>query len=205
MLVRQSAAKIVASFMAVVFLAIAFGLFPDSAWAASYPENENLSSEEVADRFALIDSSYEVGEAFSEVDADFVLRYGKKPTNGEVYRASQNFNVSGSGYGTSINATGSLYHNGVAPSYSYGGNVNINTTSGPTPKNLKLTIHCTSYGIIGSGGVGIIYNDEVSASRAWSSSFSAAPSRSYSGYMVSYSVYGWVDVTTSSGNFFTVR
>ena len=205
MLVRQGIARTAVLFAVAVFVAGILGAFTTPAWADSYPENENLSSQEITDRFKLIDASYEVGEAFSEVDADFVLRYGMKPVNGDVYRASQNFNVSGSGYGTSINATGSLYHNGVVPSYSYGGNVNINTTYGPTPKNLKLTIHCTSYGIIGSGGVGIIYNDEVSASKSWSSSFSASPSRSYSGYMVSYSVYGWVDVTTSSGNFFTVR
>lgn len=66
MLVKQSAVKVVVPFITVIFLAIAFGLFPDSAWAASHSENENLSSEEVADRFALIDSSYEIGEAFSE-------------------------------------------------------------------------------------------------------------------------------------------
>ncbi|MDO5024167.1 hypothetical protein [Slackia piriformis] len=60
MLVKQSAVKVAVPFITVIFLAIAFGLFPDSAWAASHPENENLSSEEVADRFALIDSSYEI-------------------------------------------------------------------------------------------------------------------------------------------------
>lgn len=70
---------------------------------------------------------------------------------------------------------------------------------------MTLTVHCTSYGVVGSGGVGIIYNDSVSYTGSYTNSFSASPSRTYSGVMTTYIVEVWVDVTTSTGNFFTVH
>ena len=78
------------------------------------------------------------------------------------------------------------------------------TTMVETPRKMTLTVHCTSYGIVGSGGAVKIYDDGVSASTSYSNSFYASPARSYSGYMLWYNVSAWLDVTTSEGNFFTV-
>lgn len=174
------------------------------AHASQFPENDNLSDIAIKDRFHQINTGYEVGEEFSASDADFVNRYAQKPDS-PMPLATQNFSVSGrSPDGTTVSAYGNLYHNGTI-SYSYGGNVTVNKTAGSTPRSMTLTVHCTSYGIVGSGGVGIIYNDGVSHTANWVNSFYASPSRTYAGVMTAYSVEGWIDVTTASGNFFTIH
>ena len=190
-------------FVALLFATASCFALSSLAWASDFPENDNLSSSEISERFHSINATYQVGEEFNDSDADFVLRYGKKPSSIALYGSDQ-FNISGSGSGTTVKASGTLYHNGTFQ-YTYGGNVTITKTAGPTPKKLTLTVHCTSYGVVGSGGVGIIYNDGVSASKSNASTFVASPSRTYTGYMTVYSVEAWVDVTTSSGNFFTVH
>lgn len=182
----------------------------NTAWANGN-ESEQLSQAQITQRLMEIDSSYDVGEPFSAEDAAFVLAYASRADDVESSgadsnspRGSHTFTVSGTKYGTTVTASGNLYHNGVTPSYTYGGNVTIRTTAGSTPKRLKLTVHCTSYGIVGENGFGKIYDGQVSASKKNAKTFKASPKRTYSGFMNLYSVYGWVDVTTSNGNFFTI-
>lgn len=176
---------------------------PSSAFASDYPQNDNLSEQQIKDRFSQINSSYAVGEEFSAEDTDFVLRYGISAKTPSLLD-SRGFTMSGSGYGTTVSVSGNVYHNGTF-NYTYGANAWVNKTYGGTPRAMTLTVHCTSYGVVGSGGVGIIYNDSVSYTGSYTNSFSASPSRTYSGVMTTYIVEVWVDVTTSTGNFFTVH
>lgn len=199
--IAKRAGYLIVGIAAILLVAAAFQ--PIQCWAATYPENEGLTEQEVQDRFREINSTYDIGEAFNASDAEFVLTYGINPDSPST-RDSKYFHTSGTGSGTTVQASGTLYHNGTF-NYTYGGNITISKSNGPTPRNLKLTVHCTAYGPVGSGGVGIIYNDGVSTSEANSAYFSASPSRTYSGVMTVYSLEAWVDVTTASGNMFTIR
>ena len=192
----------IAALFAILLLGISIALFaPNLAFASEFPENDGLTEQEVRERFREIRTSYDVGEEFSASDADFVLRYAVDPSK-PAARGSSAFQKTGSLGGTSATMSGTLYHNGTF-SYTYGANATI-SVSGPTPKNLVFTVHCTSYGVVGSGGVGIIYDGEVSATKSNSSYFQANPSRTYSGVMTLYSVECVLDVTTSRGSFLTV-
>mgnify|MGYP004692059681 CR=1 FL=1 len=195
--------KALVPFMVLLALVACLWAMPSTAFASDYPRNDNLSEQLIRDRFSQINSSYAIGEEFTAEDADFVLRYGVT-ANTPSLLDSRSFTMSGSGYGTTVNVSGNVYHNGTF-SYSYGANAWVNKTYGPTPRSMTLTVHCTSYGVVGSGGIGIIYNDSVSYTGSNTNSFNASPSRTYSGVMTSYIVETWVDVTTSSGNFFTIH
>lgn len=53
-----------------------------------FPQNENLDTRAVAERFERINGSYAIGEAFSAEDADFILRYAKPFVSGGDRQAS---------------------------------------------------------------------------------------------------------------------
>lgn len=161
------------------------------------------SDEEIAQRFHEINSSYEVGEPFDSEDATFVLTYGKKPDDPVPY-GSHNVSMSGGLYGTNVKVTGSVYHNGTF-TYTYGGTLVATKTSGATPKKYVTTIGCIAYGVIGESGIGKIYDGSVSASKQNSNSFTASISKTYNGYMLTYTLEPYVVVTTSSGDVFTIR
>ena len=204
--IRKTMCQSLVAFAVFLFVGwLSLMAFSPSAYASVYAENDNLTDEQISERFKEINSTYSIGEVFNECNTEFIMLYASKPNTSSIAPLdSQGFNVTGSGYGTSVRCTGSLYHNGTVPSYNYGGNINVAKTSGPTPRKMTLTVHCTSYGIVGSGGAVKIYDDGVSASTSYSNSFYASPARSYSGYMLWYNVSAWLDVTTSEGNFFTV-
>ncbi len=54
----------------------------------AFPENEGLTELQITDRFASINNHYALGEAFSDTDVDFVLRYGM-PVPGAVTTSSR--------------------------------------------------------------------------------------------------------------------
>ena len=199
---------IAASFL----LAVACMVLPPShAWASEFPENDNLSEKQIADRFREINETYDVGEVFSDSDADFVLRYGNRIGVPEEDSSSSaapqprgSFSFSGSGYGTTVSVSGTIYHNGTF-NYTYGANATISKTAGGTPQSMTFTVHCTAYGVVGNDGIGKIYDNGVSVTRTNTNSFYASPSRTYSGVMITYVVECWVDVTTSDGHFFTAH
>lgn len=49
-----------------------------------FPGNKGLDAGAVAERFDLINRSYDIGQAFSDEDIDFVLRYARYPLLGEL-------------------------------------------------------------------------------------------------------------------------
>ena len=166
----------------------------------SFPENENLASTQISERFAAINSTYNVGEPFSASDADFVSKYGVSP-NEPSARGSHFFDVTGSGYGTTIRFYGTIYHNGTF-NYTWGGDINAYKYSGTLPQQLALEIECTSYGAIGSGGIGIIYHQTIgNVSGSNPPTWSYSGFRNYSGTTISYSLSAYCTVTTASGSF----
>lgn len=200
---RKLSKMMLSAFFLIAFCAICLAVLPEDASASENSQNDELSQQQIEKRFHEINSTYEVGEVFSSSDADFVLQYSTRP-NASFQRGGQNFSIGGGGYGTYVNASGYIYHNGTF-NYTYGANANINKTSGGTPRSMTFTVHCTSYGVIGDQGIGIIYNDGTSYTSTYTNSFYANPSRTYTGYMIGYVVECWVDVTTSDGNYFTVH
>ena len=179
-------------------------ILPGRAMASDFPENDNLTSEQITERFREINASYEIGEAFSDSDADFVERYAT-PSNEPVIqtRGSSSFSKSGSKSGTTVKISGSIYHEGTF-NYKYGANVTVKTTGGSTPQKMKFTVHCTAYGLVGSGGIAIVYNDGVSHTVKNTRSFTASPSRTYTAVTSFHVVECWLDVTTANGSFFTI-
>lgn len=204
---------VVLSALLGLLLALCGLIATQNAWAdeAGFPQNENLTQEEIQQRFHKINESYAVGEALNDADADFVLHYGQSciPFSEEIappLKASSNFSISGSYCGTSVTASGTLYHDGFL-NYTWGGNVNVRKTSGPTPQSMRLILRCTAYGPKASTDLNEIfklYEEDISYTGYNKDAYSASPSRSYSGYTLMYRIDAFVDVTTASGSFFTV-
>lgn len=173
--------------------------FSPAAFASSASADEALTEAQIQQRLDEINSSYEIGEAFSQEDEDFVLRYATNPHS----RATQSFSVTKTKYNTTVSVSGSIYHTGTI-AYSYGGDIAVNKTKGQTPKKYKVTVSCVAYGIVGSEGVGKIYDGSVSASKSNADTFNANLNEDYGGVMVAYDLSAKVVVTTSSGDVFTI-
>ena len=178
----------------------------EGAEASSSASSANgLSQSQIKERLKEINARYEVGEEFSADDAQFVKTYAAPATQPAIMTVDSNstFNKTKTYGKTTVNASGSLFHKGTF-AYIYGGNVKVTTKSETTPKKIKIVIHCTSYGVVGSGGVGKIYDGKVKAAKENSKKFSTDLRGSYSGVAVTYDVDCSVKITTSAGNVFTI-
>lgn len=174
-------------------------LSPLAAAVESRSAEEPLTEAQIQQRLDEINSSYEIGEAFSQEDEDFVLQYATSPRS----RASQSFSVTKTYSNTTVSVSGSIYHTGTI-SYSYGGDIAVKKTKGKTPQKYKVTVSCVAYGVVGSDGVGKIYDGSVSASKSNADTFNANLSEDYAGVMVAYDLSAKVRVTTSTGDVFTI-
>ena len=170
--------------------------------AYALPQNgvETLTEPQIQQRLDEINSSYEVGEAFSADDRDFVLRYAEKPS---MARKSKDFSVTKTSSKTTVTASGTIYHNGTV-AYSYGGRITAKKTKGKTPKKYLITVSCVAYGVVGNDGIGKIYDDSKSVAKRDADSFVADINSDYAGVMVAYCVSANVGVTTSTGDYFDI-
>ncbi len=191
-----------ASFSAATSLAVLN--MPTLAIASESAEEESLSQEAIRARIQVINEKYSVGELLSDEDASFILKYGSRSGALQTRGTEGRLNISGSKYGTSIVGTGSLYYREDGFWKTYGSDATIRATSGGTPKSMKLTISCVTYGVLGEGGVVQTYNDSVSASCSNKSVFSCNPQERFWATAVTYAVSAKLDVTTASGNYFTL-
>lgn len=165
---------------------------------------EAVSEKAVQERLDLINSKYEVGELFNDEDEAFVKTYASQ-VNAVASAAADtsSFEKTVSKYGTTVKAKGTIFHKGFG-SYTYGGDVSVKKIKGKTPKKYKVTISCTAYGVIGSQGVGIIYNGSTSASKKNSDTFKTSLSEGYIGAQVAWSVSCKVRVRTAAGDVFVI-
>ena len=138
-----------------------------SDFQQQYPENQNLASKQIADRFASIDSTYAPGVLLSPSDADFVKKYSQRTDDGATAEALQlgnNVTQINSGYGTTVMLSGQVwFRNNNNFTGTYGGYLNAQRMYGAVPNSMKVGIRCTVYGIVGQNGIYIVYNGELNA------------------------------------------
>ena len=105
----------------------------------------------MAARMREIGNRYEVGDILSEDDARFVRDHLRLSTQPQP-RESWTFTKTGSGYGTTVVASGDVFNNGTL-SYTWGGKLTATKTAGGTPQRLTGNIRCEAYGLMGTDGV----------------------------------------------------
>lgn len=163
-----------------------------------------LTKSQIKQHLREINEKYEVGEEFSAEDAEFVKTYASSNSQSDIMLADESsFNKTKTLAKTTVRAKGSIYHNGTI-SYSYGGTVKVTKISGKTPQKIKVIIHCTSYGAVGTGGVGKIYDKKISASKENADSFTANLRDSYAGLSVAHDIDCSVKVRTAAGDLLTI-
>lgn len=177
---------------------------PSIALAGEPSEWDYLTEDEIRFRIQIINKSYSVGELLSDEDAAFILRFGTKPNAPQTRGQEGRLNIRGSRYGNTISGTGSLYYREDGFWKTYGSDATIRVTAGSTPKSMKLTISCVTYGVLGEGGLVQTYNDSVSASCSNKSVFYCNPQDRFWATAVTYALSAKLDVTTASGNYFTL-
>jgi hypothetical protein len=190
---------------AVLLLSLLVGVSTASASDSSSPGvNQKLSAKQIEKRFAEINSSYQLGEPLSDEDAEFVRTYATPAASGGVSpMATQNFNRSGSGYGVSASFYGSVFSNIGLLSCSFGGNVTCTILSGYLQwQGSELHITQTTYGVIGSGGIGIVYNGEIVGPMQHVSPYGMNQSRTYHAILPVYGyTHAYCVIQTQSGSF----
>jgi hypothetical protein len=121
-------------------------------------KNNNLTSQEITQRFQIINEKYKIGEVFSAEDAAFVKKYAERPSSlGVQSRKSVSLRFSKSNKKISFTVEGTLWTDIGMINHSYGANFTTTVTKG-TPTSIKNSVTHTAYGIIGSRGIGKVYS-----------------------------------------------
>ncbi|MGC6585105.1 hypothetical protein ACPV3A_09070 [Paenibacillus sp. Dod16] len=134
--------------------------FSGFGMAFASPEVE-LSDLQIREKLDEINTRYEVGEEFSEEDASFVKEYVSSPSeNSAQPMASIHRTFSGSlsnteGFGFFKGDIG--YFGG-----SFEGYINVQTKDLGKRSSLGVSARITAYGILGSGGIGKIFDQTYS-------------------------------------------
>jgi hypothetical protein len=187
-------------------------LTPISQNQIQYSINKNLNSKQIAERFTEINSKYALYQPFSAVDAEFVRTYAN-PANtvsaGSISPMSsktQSFSKSDTTHTVQTSFYGSVSSafdvNGNVLLNSYGGNITAAITGGKSNwRGTTLVITCTAYGLVGSGGIGMVYNGQISGSTTTASTYTLNQSQLYS----ALAAYAYVDaeaiINTNSGSY----
>ncbi|MCZ8510820.1 hypothetical protein O9909_19045 [Clostridioides difficile] len=140
-----------------------------------YQVNKGLTKDEVVERFDKINETYEVGEAFSTEDAEFVLLYSNQGgiKANEIfsninsrydYGKPQSFSKQASKFGLDVKISGSVNFDllgTIKNRYRYSGDYYSKCNNSHLGSiNTKIT--CVAYGVIGQGGVGKVYDGSIS-------------------------------------------
>jgi hypothetical protein len=200
---------------------------PISQANIQYDANKNLDFIQANERFDQIESTYEVGEALPPVDAEFVRAYGnevtnynadainsdptvKPPANGGPISpldttSTIGFSKTKSEYGVSVSFHGKVYNTiGTWLTNSYRGNEGVDVTSGSSKiTHLKDIVSNTAYGLIGQGGIGMVYNGSIDTGDHCTSHTACYMDKTeqYTAYVVYSHVSTHTEVTTASGEF----
>lgn len=192
------------TFTAALLLALAICLSALAPQPVSAREDNSLSLEQISAQLIEISTSYQVGDVLSDEDAAFVKAHALSANDANLQpRGSASVYETRTAYGTSARLSGTVWHNGSF-NYNFGGNLTGTITSGATPRSMTVTVFCQSYGIVGSSTV-LTYSDSVSQTSQNSRSVSMSKSKNYSGVAALYMINSQLDVTTSSGNGFTIN
>lgn len=134
--------------------------------------NNDLTKEEIVNRFDEINDKYEIGEAFSNEDAEFVLLYSNQGgikaeeyteipqlRNGD-YGVPQRFSKKVTKYGLETELSGSVNFDivgSIKNQYRYSGDYYTKCTNSHLAK-MTSKITCVAYGVVGEGGIGKVYD-----------------------------------------------
>jgi len=159
--------KLVAMLMSFVMLialipisVTAFADPPEKKSSMIFYENENLTQEQIDNRFNEINSRYSVGEPFSSSDADFIMKYAMEP--GSSRNHSINFDKTGGSksWTTWVNLSGNIWQNNT--SKQWGGNAKV-TVLGTVydVTSIYIELECVMYGYNGTT-ISIVYHSYIS-------------------------------------------
>ena len=183
-----------------------------------FEENKNLSLDEIKERMLDIDKKYELNDALSKSDSEFIIGYYDilnelMSNQDQIYTRGINVNtpiktVKKTVSGVTAQLSGSLKHSGgtVNMSNSFGGTLSFKILGGAS-KVTKVTgtIYHSGYGLIGSNGViGKVYDGKITES--WSSAPFASHSfynrtKNYSALIVLMSTHAEMVVKTNTTSF----
>ena len=181
-----------------------------------YEENKNLTEEEISKRFDIIDSTYKVGEKFSDKDAEFIVHYAESKPNARVL-TTKSFNKTKTRYNVTVTIKGSLRHTGGILNHSYGGSFYADVTKGSHVASLKNVITHKAYGLVGDSGtyIGIVHDSSTSSqtSSSWKPNLTSGKRDLYIDNDKKYTAgpglaywrsNAYVKVTTKAGSTFTL-
>lgn len=78
--IRKTMCQSLVAFAVFLFVGwLSLMAFSPSAYASVYAENDNLTDEQISERFKEINSTYSIGEVFNECDTEFIMLYASKP------------------------------------------------------------------------------------------------------------------------------
>ena len=153
------------------------------ALGSSTGATQGLSAAQIAQRFAQINSTYAIGQPFSAQDAAFIKAYATPAATGTITpMAQQSFSKSNTSHAVHATFDGYVTNSIGYLSFTYGGNIKCVITSGKSAwRKTTLQISCTAYGLVGSGGVGIIYDGQISSSTTTATTYTMNQSKKVSG------------------------
>ena len=187
----------------------------------SFPENDNLTNEQIQERFNAINSSYEIGQPFNESDTEFIKKYADPaPASNNIIdnnlisplsfqlkpgdEASKSFNVNKTNKnGIRVVFSGKVTGAIGVVNHKYGGNITATITSGQSKvSKMKVAVTHRAYGIVGSGGtyIGLVHESEIPASKT-GTTVSVDKVKYYGAVGVAYTqTSAYVDVSTTGSN-----
>ncbi|WP_339998784.1 hypothetical protein [Priestia aryabhattai] len=144
-------------------------------------ENVEVDIDPVTERIIEINEKYDVGEPFSDEDAQFILENtesvepsepGKMSTKVIIGSGTRKFDKSKTFEGLGVNIKGSLYANANNPlNNRYSADFTAKVTKGTSTKLVASLSH-TAYGLLGEKKVGKIYSRTITQSGTKTVSFS---------------------------------
>ena len=167
----------------------------------------SMTDEEVQNKEVAIMESYNVGEAFSELDRDFMLyaryEYNLRQVSRGWQTAQHKIKNSKTECGVTASYDGYLETWGGALHCQYGANVKCKLSK--EVKSAKFIVHHASYGVLGWSGkiptIGITYNDKISSS-SYKNSFTFKKFEKYTAVWTVYlTTWGELSVVTNKGEF----
>ncbi len=175
-----------------------------------YEENKNLNTQQVVERFEKINSSYDVGEPFSEKDAEFVVNYANE--NNEARQTdTKSFDRTKEKYGVKVRLKGYVKSTVNVLNHKFGGDYSSAVLKGSHTKSLSNQVSNSAYGLVGTSGtyIGLVHKGSVgnSTTSAWKYT-QPLYSNKYKEYSAAGVVYtytnAYVTVKTNAGSAFTL-
>ncbi|KOS63964.1 hypothetical protein [Lysinibacillus sp. FJAT-14222] len=210
--------------MGIILIIIPYSLTSvEASEINTFPENDNLTAEQIHERFEQINSSYEMEEPFNESDTDFIKKYATPVDESSDNSSVDNPEISSfaiqwlpGGTGSKSFNTSKTNVNGIRVSFSrkvsgsigilnhwYRGNIVATVTSGESKvSKVKVATTQKGDGLLGTSGtyLGIVHSSEISTSKSGTSA-SMDKTKGWGAVGVVYTyTNAYVNVTTTGSN-----